>query len=211
MPLSIQVPIVGLGNVTEEPKIANDFTNLSIWANGNVADVDLKSSNNTVRRLILTASGILDDSTPAGDHIFTSDAYPVSSGAECYYPPPMWIGDGGVSSQPPDFQVAGKTAMARVRTALAVSAPGSVTVTSGLYQLTGVGGVGRGVSYVFAGAQFGSTTALANPPAGVSMLESGEFLLPMAAAVYALGVNLSAPPPANCAIAMTCQLYAYNV
>ena len=211
MPLTIQVPTVGLTNATEEPKLANDMTNLSIWANGNIADTDLRSSNNTVRRLVLQATGIIDDSTPAGDAIFTSDAYPVPSGVACYNPPPLWVGDSGVSSQPPDFQVANKVAVARVRTALALSAPAPIAITPGLYQLTGVGGTGRAVSYAFAGAYPLSTAQVVSPSAGIAVLETVEFSLPTGAAVYALGVNLSGPPPSGCAIAVTCQLFAYNV
>ena len=210
----MQVPTVGLANATEEPRISNTFTNLSVWANGNIADVDLRSSNNTVRRLLLQATGMIDDSTPSGDMIFTLNPYPVQSGAVCGYPPPLWVGDAGVSSQPPDFQVPNKTAVARVRAALAVNAPPAVTITPGLYQITGVGGAGvgvRAVSYTFAGAFAGSTAASASPAAGIVLLESGEFNLPAAAAVFALGVNLSAPVAGTCAIAVTCQLFAYNV
>jgi hypothetical protein len=210
MPLSVQIPAVGQANTTEEPKIANSLTNLSAWANGSVADTDLRSPPNAVRRLVLENSAILDDSIAAGDRIFTSDAYPVASGAAGYYPAVLWVGDAGLSGQPPDFQVANKTAVARVRGTLAASAPATATLTLGLYQITGVGGTGRGVSYTFAAAYGGSTVAVASPAAGITSFESAEFALPVSA-VYALGSNLSAPLPSGCAIAVSLQLYAYNV
>jgi hypothetical protein len=210
MPVTLTIPQVGLANATEEPKITTSLTALSAWANGNIADTDLRSPNSAVRRLMLTATAIIDDTIAAGDKIFTSDAYPVASGAACYNPPPMWAGDSGVSGQPPDFQVANKNAMARIRAALAVTAPPGITVTVGLYQVTGVAAVGRAISYTFAGAYTGSTVQTVSPAAGIVRLESGEFTLPMAAAVYALGVNLSASLPVNSPIGISGQLYAYN-
>ena len=121
-PLTIQVPIVGLADATEEPKLANDMTALSAWANGNIADTDLRSANNAVRRLVLQASAIVDERIPAGDSIFTTDGYVVSSGVASYGVPAMWVGDGGVSGQPVDFAVPNKTSVARIRVALVASA-----------------------------------------------------------------------------------------
>ena len=211
MPLNIQIPTVGLADATEEPKITNNANALSAWANGNIADSDLQSPNNSVRRLVLQSEAILDDTTPTGDTIFTSGAYPVVSGAATYYPPPIWIGDSGVSSQPPGFQVPNKNAVARIRTALAVTlAVPSGTITPGLYQITGIGANARAVAYTFGTAYAGSTVSASNPAAGIVSLETPQFYLPGSIAVYALGVNLSNPLPAGCAIAVTAQLYAYS-
>ena len=55
-----------------------------------------------------------------------------------------------------------------------------------------------------------STAQVSAPAAGVTVLESGEFSLPPSSAAFALGVNLSAQLP-PCSIAVTCQLFAYNV
>ena len=211
-PLTIQVPIVGLADATEEPKLANDMTALSAWANGNIADTDLRSANNAVRRLVLQASAIVDERIKAGDSIFTTDGYVVSSGVASYGVPAMWVGDGGVSGQPTDFAVPNKTSVARIRVALVASAAAAgTTLAFGLYQLTGFGSVDHAVSYTFASAYPGSGTAqVSAPAAGVTVLESGEFSLPVSPAAFALGVNLSAQLP-PCSIAVTCQLFAYNV
>jgi len=212
MPLNIQVPQVGLANATEEPKLAGDMTQLAVWANGNIADSDLSSPNNTFRRLLLTASALVDRSTPTGDLIFTSQPYPIPSGAACDYPALIWVGDGGLSGQPRDFQVQNKTAIGRVRASLAASALlTGVTVTPALYQVTAIGGGSGGVSYTFSGAFPGSAVALAAPAAGFSAVESGEFGLPTGVVAYALGVNLSAQLPAGTALALTAQLYAYSI
>ena len=56
------------------------MTALSAWANGNIADTDLRSANNAVRRLVLQASALVDERIKAGDSIFTTDGYVVSSG-----------------------------------------------------------------------------------------------------------------------------------
>ena len=211
MPLTIQVPQVGFANATEEPKISNDMTQLAAWANGNIVDADLSSPNNAFRRLILQASAVLDRSTPTGDVIFTSQPYPIPSGAACDYPALLWVGDGGLSSQPRDFQVQNKTAVARVRVALAASALlTGVTVTPALYQITAVAGGSGGISYTFSGAFPGSAIALATPAAGFTAGESTEFGLPTGVVAYALGVNLSAQMPVGTALAITSQLYAYS-
>lgn len=213
MPLSIQVPVVGLSNATEESKLANDMTQLAAWANGNIADTDLRSSNNSVRRLILQATAILDDTTPAGDLVYGADSFPIPPGAATYSVPAVWVGDSGVSGQPPGFQVPNKNSVARVRTGLAVASAASVTITPGLYQITGVAGTGpggRGIAYSFGTAFPGSTAVSTTPGAGIVALETTEFFLPTTQAVYALGVNLSARLAAGVAIAVTSQLYAYN-
>jgi hypothetical protein len=209
MTLTVQVPTVGLANATEEPKIANTLTNLAAWS-ASIPDSDLHSPNNAVRRLVLQAGAIIDDSIGAGDRIFTADSFLVASGVQVYYPAPLWAGDAGYSSQPPDFQVPGKAAQARVRATLVSSTNSTVAFTVGLYQISGVGGSGRGISYMFAGAFPGSTVMVASPAAGVTPLESPEFALPTAPAAYALGVSLDSAPAAGAAVAITAQLYAYN-
>jgi hypothetical protein len=212
MPLTVSVPTVGLPNSSEEPKLAQDMANLNAWANGNIADTDLRSSNNAVRRLILQAAAVIDDSTPPGDLVFTLAAYPLVSGSACYSPPALWIGDAGLSGQPTDFQVPGKNAVARIRAAvLSTVAMPSVALTPNLYQVSGVGGAGtEGVAYTFSTYTSPSGT-VSGPAAGVTLTETGEFPLPNSAAAFALGVNLSSTPIPGAAISVTCQLFAYNV
>jgi hypothetical protein len=208
--LVVQIPTVGLSNASEEPKITNTLTNLSAWANGNIPDSDLRSPNNTLRRLILQSAAIIDDEIGAGDKLFTADSFLVASGAQCYSPVPVWAGDSGLSGNPADFQVQNKTAFGRVRVSVLATQSASLTLTIGLYQVTAISGTSRGIAYTF-GSQFaGSPVAITNPAAGITSAESGELFLPTAAGVFALGANLSAPAPAGAALAVTAQLYAYN-
>ena len=67
MSLVVYVPQVGQANSTEEPKLTNSMVNLSAWANGNVDDADLRSPNNSVRRLLLQATGVIDNEVTVGD------------------------------------------------------------------------------------------------------------------------------------------------
>jgi hypothetical protein len=207
----VYVPQVGQANSTEEPKLTNSMVNLSAWANGNVDDADLRSPNNSVRRLLLQATGVIDNEITVGDRILTADSYPTASGQAVYKPPPLWVGDAGVTGQPPDFQVNNKTAYARARGILiAGSAPPSLTVTLGLYQITAVAGVDPGIAFTFGAAFAGSGAAAVNPGQGITAVESAAFNLPSSLNAYALGFSLSNQLPSTCTIMVSAQLYAYN-
>jgi hypothetical protein len=192
-------------------KIQNGFTTIQNVINGGIdtnnlsssagiKDTQLANPNNGVRRLLLQDSNLVSGSVTGGP-------YQISQS------PPVWVGDAGLSSQPTDFQVAGKTAYARVRVAVLTNntAPGA-TLTFGLYPITAVTG-GSGVfGYGYGSAVSGSTIAV-NPASGGGWYgaESGQFALPLTAtAFYLLGVNWSANQAAASVISMTAQLYAYN-
>jgi hypothetical protein len=162
-----------------------------------ITDTQLASPNNTVRRLLLESSNQVQGIT-AGVQVIDSR---------------VWIGDAGLSSQPQDFQVAGKTAYARIRAAVLTNntAPGA-TLTFGLYPVTAVTG-GAGVISYGTGPVFTGSTVAINPSSagGWYAAESAQFALPLTVtAFYVLGVSWSANQAASSVVGMTAQLYAYN-
>jgi hypothetical protein len=118
-----------------------------------------------------------------------------------------------LSSQPQDFQVAGKTAYARIRVAvLTNNTPPGATLTFGLYPITSVTGTSGIFALGFGPVLSGSTIAV-NPSSGGGWYgaESGQFALPLTTtAFYTLGVVWSAAQAAASVISMTAQLYGYN-
>lgn len=216
MGFSISLPTIGQPNSTEDVKVNNSLTAISTWGNGNVLDTDLNSPNNSVRRVLLQASAWAAGAVVTGDYLVgfqTASPSLYASGTNTTSTFPIWGADSGVSSQPQDFQVANKTATARVRGTMMVNAtaPG-VTFTLGLYQITATGGGAGLFTLTFGTALAGSTVALATPAIGSrTTVESAAFALPSSAAVYALGVNVSGGTmAANSMVQITSQLLAYN-
>lgn len=211
MGFSLQIPVVGQPHAIEDVKVGNDLQTIATWGNGNIADSDLASPNNAVRKLRLQAGGLVVGGL-AADWLFLLNGGLVNSTlAQAGSSVAIWAGDAGLSGQPPDFQVPNKAAFARVRAnAMANGVSSGVTFTLGLYQVTALGGSSGQISYTFAAAIAGSTIALA-PSAGQALNgESGQFALPSADAYYALGVKLSGALAASAAVALTAQLYGYN-
>lgn len=195
--ISLSLPQVGQPDSTEEPKIPSDLTIIQNVINGNLDDTNFASPNNAVRRLVLQATG--------------SAAGSIASGVSAIETTPsLWAGDAGYSSQPQDFQVAAKTATARIRVAMLTNntSPG-VTFTFGLYQATGPGG-GSGILTFGFSLVSGSTVAITPVANNVTAGTSAAFALPSSSAVYLLGKNLSGSTPAASAFFVTAQLYAYS-
>lgn len=229
MSLSITVPTIGQPFSSQAATVDSNFTNLSSWANGNIAGTDISSSaaiadtqlaspNNSLRRLLLTSSGTLAGTTNFGastDYIIGGAA--SGGNVNATTPPAFWCPDSGLSSQPTDFTVAGKTRKARVRACVLVNGTTPVVnLAVGLYQLTGLGGASN-VSLIvsFGSALAGSTASVANPLAlTASQIESAEFNLPTAGNPCFLGVNVSGGSgtiATNSLVLITAQLYGYNV
>lgn len=164
----------------------------------------------STRKLTLQASGGAIGNQAAGDWVFLpSGAMVTSGGSSGQAGVAIWPGDSGLSSQPQDFQVPGRTAYGRIRGSLAPNATSAgVTVTFGLYQITGSGGATGSISYTFGSALAGSTVAIA-AAGSIAAGESGQFALP-STGFWALGINLSGIVPAAAVISLTTQLYSYN-
>lgn len=195
--ISLVQPVVGQPDTTEDVKIQNNFTTIQNVINGNIDDSNLKSPNSGVRRLLLqastTASGVGPGTLPISDF------------------PPAWLGDSGISSQPQDFQVAGKTAYGRIRAGVIPNSINpSVTLTFGLYPVTASGGASGTINYTFGTAVSGSTFNLTPTNASFVSGESTQFTLPTNAQFYMLGVVYSTTIAAGAVISITSQLYGYN-
>ena len=221
--ISLQIPQVGLSDSTEDPKVAANITTLQTLVNGQLDDTNLASPNNAYRRAMLSAFDLITSGLAgANDYLLTSSGFgpllsnqDITTATAAMVTVPMWLGDAGYSSQPQDFQVANKTAYCRVRAHLLVNgvAPGTTTITVGLYRITGSGGTGTGgnLHYTFGSALAGSTVAQANPSSGTTYgLESGQFAVPTNNNAFALGFRLSAPISSLSVIAIGAQLYGYS-
>jgi hypothetical protein len=196
--ISLQNPVIGQPDTTEDVKVQNNFTTLQTVINGNVDDANLKSPNGAVRKLLASDSNFV---TALG----TPGPFTVGNVYS------MWLGDGGLSSQPQDFQVANKTAVARIRAGVLCNgvSPG-LTITFGLFQIVSAGGSGGltlGLSTIIAG-----TGVVLTPTASALVSgESSQFTLPVTTnTAYVLGFTTSASLAASSALAYTSQLYAYN-
>lgn len=214
MSLSIVVPTPGQPFSTQATVVDNNFTNIAAWVSGGIPDTDLASPNNSVRRLMLQSSGLA--AAPFGFGVGGTD-YPIQvtiGGAT--FVSNFWAPDAGLSSQPADFSVAGKSRKARIRGVVCVNATTpSLNATLGLYQITGVAGASSaGITITFGAAIAGSTVSLTNPVgSSITQVETAEFSLPTAGNPCFLGVNLaggSGSMAANSVVYFTSQLYAYN-
>ena len=175
-------------------------------------DSNLANPNNAVRRVLLQTTGQYGNLLPgsAGDYLLVPIGV-IPEGAGSTSAPPLWVPDVGLGGQPPDFQVAGKTAYGRIRFTVGFNTVASGAVVMGrLYQITGIGGSG-GYTLNFAAVP-GAQTNTATATSVTVGLESPQFVLPTGTAgtAYALGVNLSAQPAANSSVIVTAQLLGYN-
>jgi hypothetical protein len=220
MALSITVPQVGQPFSTQAVIADNNFTNLAAWANGGIAGTDLSPSaaiadtqlaspNNAVRRVILSGSWIVPGAT-------TAATYPIGPVGNAGVSAEIFTADTGISSQPTDFQVAGKTFYGRVRGNVSVNGTAPiVNVTLGLYLISAVGGGASAFTFTLGSAVGSSTILVAAPASGSSTdLESAQFAMPSTAGNrYLLGVNISGGSgvtTTNSAIHISAQLLGYH-
>lgn len=187
-----------------------DTNNLSPTAA--IADTQLGAPVSAVRRLLLQASSEVPSTTAAGTYLLAPNGVVASGSAFGGVFPPIWAADSGLSSQPQDFQVAGRSGFARIRAVVFVNqvAP-AVTFTMGLYPITATGSGSGQVPLTFSSVLAGSTVAVATPAIGsITAVESAQFALPTAAGVYALGVQFSGTITANSGVGISAQLFGYN-
>lgn len=219
--LSYTVPTAGSTlNSVADPEIASALNAILTWstaidtnnlsASANIADSQLAAPASAVRKLVLQAGGQVTGGT-GGIYLLYPNGAILSGTLVGGSFPALWSADSGLSSQPQDFQLSGRSAYARVRAAVCVNgtAP-TVNFTIGLYPVTSSGGAGQ-VALTAGTVLSGSTVAVTTPGASsVTGVETAQFALPTSAATYALGVNVSGAPAANSAVGISAQLYAYN-
>lgn len=203
-PLSLNIPIVNNPDSTEEPKVGNDLITIQTFGN----------SLGAARRLLLTGSGCVQQTAQvngAGDYIFMTDGTVVKALGGGAFAPHMWLPDAGLSSQPTDFQVTGMTSKARIRGVVATNSIAPVlNIVLGLYQITSFSGIN--LTYNLSSVVSGSTVTQNTPSAStIYQLESGEFTLPTAGGPCVVGFHLSAQPASTSQMAVSIQLYGYNV
>lgn len=211
--ISLQIPQSGQPNSTEDPKVATDLSTIQTVINGNLDDTNMASPNNGVRRLLLGTWGLFQSATAAGTYWFTTfSGQAVLSGSSATTGPQIWLGDSGWSSQPQDFQVAGKTAYGRVRVGALTNSPApGVTFTWGLYPISALGGTGGSLAVTLGTVVGGSTAAVtASTPDIAIGVESAQFSLPTAPAAYLLGCVVSGTMASGCVLSFNAQLYGYN-
>lgn len=206
MGFSLNIPQVGLPDTTEDVKVANNFTTLSTWGNGNISDTDLLSPNNGTYKHLLTSVGTFSGGITAGDYCFGINGGPCASGGVTG-PIPLWFS--GATNR---WAVANKTAQGVVRMSVVTnSVAPAVNLTGWLYHNTAVSGTGN-LNFTFAQVAGSSTTTLTTPSAANGFgVESSPFTLPtIASSNYSVGVNLSGTVATNAVFYVTCQLFVLN-
>lgn len=221
--INLQLPTIGQLNSTESPKIVSDFTVLQTVINGQLDTNNLSptaaittgqlASPTTARRsLLLQATCHSAASSTAGNYLISVANTWVTSGVGAN-DVPVWMGDAGYNSQPADFQVPGKSAFCKIRgIVLGNGVSPAISVTLGLFELTGTAGTGGSFSYSFGSAIAGTTTQTAalTGASSIAQLESAQFAMPTDTGTYALGITLSSTLALNSALIISAQLYGYN-
>jgi hypothetical protein len=180
-------------------------------ASGVVTDAKLASPNNSVYRTILTADAVAGADRGAGTYLLKSYSFGLLlSGEDVNLPssvPPLIYFDDA------DYTVSGLTQKLRLRAQIRpnATAPGTITYTVGLHNVTAGAGGADALSYTLASAVSGSTVAFVNPSASTpAQNATSDFTIP-ADGYYVLGVVTSAAVANNSAVHISAQLQTRNV
>jgi hypothetical protein len=219
--ISLQNPVIGQPDTTEDVKVQNNFTTLQTVINGNIdtnnlnaaagiVDTQLWSPNNTVPRLLLTAFGqITGGFAYAGQNfILAGTGLPFASGANASGIVVPFV------SASLSWAVAHKTTTAVVQLGVMVNAViPSINITASLLKISSLGAVGN--LSITGSLLAGSTTAVnSNPAAGsATSVVSSPFTLPVDGGSYVLVVTPSGGSgtvATSSVLFLSANLYAYN-
>ena len=210
MGFSLSLPVAGQPHATEDIKVGNDLSTIQTWANGNIADSDLRSPNNALYRLLASGVGFFRTNnayTPAGQSFVFGNTLIANGSIWGDDIPTMWFGDA-------NFGAAGKTAKARIRIAVATNAVApNLQIWGELSKLTATGGNPE-LSITFAPVVSSQSDGITLNSANMQAVQTGpEFALPQDGLPYLLGVGLlgGGSVPVGCSAMFTVQLYGYNI
>ena len=83
--LTLQIPVVGQSDSTEDPKVANSLTSIQSWANGNIDHTNLSNSAGILpAQLALNAVRLTFISSSAGGGALAGRLYETSTATAVY-------------------------------------------------------------------------------------------------------------------------------
>jgi hypothetical protein len=219
--IALQVPVSGLPNSTEDPRIVSDFTAIQTLLNGGIDATNIApgaaiedsklgpiAASATWKVYQRASALIVSPFAPGSTYIYTPAGL-VVSGSSASVAPVMFTLNSIVDAVP-----TGRTIQVRVQLVVATNAIApAITLTTGMYPL-GFGGA-SGTFVATVGALFGTlNTALASPAANTYTSAISAPVVITAANnnnAYGFGLTASAVQTSGSTIAFTAELHARYV